>query len=229
MTKTIIVQNWIESERGWGQRPDGYSIHLTNVDRAQFIQDYWAGMPDGPAQGAGPPPDEYSAPSGVGELIELPEDLEHVVGMLEGTYGARLHSVGESITDVIREWAATKPAEAARPGRHVPPGGYAFDPKTVGPNPKPVVVWQEGGNPPEGGRQALRVVWHPELNCALVEQAAGIDALGDVFWHGTSDHYAIALNHLAGKIAAMHQGLLNVAKEIRRPPSYIEDADETNS
>ncbi len=53
----VIVQKWEESERGWGSRPDGYSLHLTDADRQAFIEAYWARMPDSV-------PDEYSRPDG---------------------------------------------------------------------------------------------------------------------------------------------------------------------
>ena len=33
---------WTEYERGWGQRPDGCSIHATREDALQFVKDYWA-------------------------------------------------------------------------------------------------------------------------------------------------------------------------------------------
>jgi len=53
----VIVQKWEESERGWGTRPDGYSLHLTDEDRRAFIKEYWGRMPD-------EAPDEYSRPDG---------------------------------------------------------------------------------------------------------------------------------------------------------------------
>lgn len=34
----IILQRWEESERGWGTRPDGYTLHLTNSDRDKFVE-----------------------------------------------------------------------------------------------------------------------------------------------------------------------------------------------
>ncbi|MBI2047775.1 MAG: hypothetical protein HYT27_01415 [Parcubacteria group bacterium] len=52
-----ICQKWEESERGWGTRPDGYSLHLTDEDREQYIKDYWKQMPN-------EVPDEYSRPDG---------------------------------------------------------------------------------------------------------------------------------------------------------------------
>lgn len=53
---TVIKVMWEESERGWGVRPDGYSLHLSKEDAEQFIKEYWAGLPD-------EVPDEYSRPS----------------------------------------------------------------------------------------------------------------------------------------------------------------------
>lgn len=50
-------QEWLESERGWGVRPDGYSLHLTDADVSAFVRDYWETMPN-------TAPDEYSRPSG---------------------------------------------------------------------------------------------------------------------------------------------------------------------
>jgi hypothetical protein len=58
----ILVTEWLETERGWGQRPDGYSLHLTLRDMKKYIQEYWDSMPDrGPG---GEAPDEYSRPCG---------------------------------------------------------------------------------------------------------------------------------------------------------------------
>lgn len=53
----VICQKWEESERGWGTRPDGYSLHLNDSDRRGFIEEYWASMPNSA-------PDEYSRPDG---------------------------------------------------------------------------------------------------------------------------------------------------------------------
>jgi hypothetical protein len=33
----VVYQSWLESERGWGVRPDGYSLHLSLGDRKRFI------------------------------------------------------------------------------------------------------------------------------------------------------------------------------------------------
>ena len=34
----VVVQKWEESERHWGIRPDGYSLHCTPEDRDAFVQ-----------------------------------------------------------------------------------------------------------------------------------------------------------------------------------------------
>jgi len=42
----VLVQQWEESEVGWGTRPDGYSIHETEQDREDYIKEYWDRMPN---------------------------------------------------------------------------------------------------------------------------------------------------------------------------------------
>ena len=54
--KKVIKQTWTESERGWGCRPDGFSLHASVEDMEQFNKEYWDRQPKGPA------PDEYSRP-----------------------------------------------------------------------------------------------------------------------------------------------------------------------
>lgn len=70
---TVVKQNWEESERGWGIRPDGYSLHLTEEDRKAFIKEYWDDQPSGEA------PDEYSRPSGNGYLADVQDDTYQTI------------------------------------------------------------------------------------------------------------------------------------------------------
>lgn len=74
MTKhlTLIVQKWEESERGWGTRPDGYSLHLTEEDRLAYIREYWNRMPDRV-------PDEYSRPDGTPYHWRAPQETYDLV------------------------------------------------------------------------------------------------------------------------------------------------------
>lgn len=68
-------QKWEESERGWGVRPDGYSLHLTRNDVKVFIsqsmldqQQYFEGL------GIKGVPDEYSRPSGEPYLVQVDDE-----------------------------------------------------------------------------------------------------------------------------------------------------------
>lgn len=45
MKKTCVLQEWEESESGWGCRPDGYSFHLSEEDCKAYVKEYWASMP----------------------------------------------------------------------------------------------------------------------------------------------------------------------------------------
>jgi hypothetical protein len=57
----VICQRWEESERGWGTRPDGTTLHLSEEDLCRFIKNYWDSMPD---RINGKAPDIYSRPDG---------------------------------------------------------------------------------------------------------------------------------------------------------------------
>lgn len=59
---------WIESESGWGCRPDGISLHSTKEKAEQYVRDYWSRMPKNV-------PSEYSRPDGASELVEINEKL----------------------------------------------------------------------------------------------------------------------------------------------------------
>jgi len=39
-TYLVVAQNWEESEAGWGVRPDGYTMHLSEDDHRHFVEDY---------------------------------------------------------------------------------------------------------------------------------------------------------------------------------------------
>lgn len=61
MSKTVICQKWEESERGWGVRPDGYTLHRSEADRVRFVEKFW--QRQRAAFGASAP-DEYTRESG---------------------------------------------------------------------------------------------------------------------------------------------------------------------
>lgn len=53
--KKVVELEWTEHERGWGQRPDGYTYHLTMEDAKKHIANHWAKHPV-------EVPNEYSSP-----------------------------------------------------------------------------------------------------------------------------------------------------------------------
>jgi hypothetical protein len=56
----VVCDYWTESEAGWGQRPDGCSLHLTEEDHAAYVADYWA--EEKKQNPSGRTPHEYSFP-----------------------------------------------------------------------------------------------------------------------------------------------------------------------
>ncbi|MDD3284015.1 MAG: hypothetical protein PHZ07_00275 [Patescibacteria group bacterium] len=66
--KNLYRQEWVESNRDMGCQCDGYSLHLSKEDAAEFIGAYWDNMPDNA-------PQTYSRPEGVPQLIEVDEEI----------------------------------------------------------------------------------------------------------------------------------------------------------
>jgi hypothetical protein len=76
---SVWIMEWEESERGWGVRPDGFSIHPSQENYREFLADYWAKMPN-------ETPDEYERPAW-DKLIHyiLPSNHTLVEKMLAGS------------------------------------------------------------------------------------------------------------------------------------------------
>jgi len=55
-TITAVYVSWTESERGWGMRPDGCSIHLSMDEWRRYLKEWTAKQPK-------EVPAEYTAPS----------------------------------------------------------------------------------------------------------------------------------------------------------------------
>ncbi len=85
----IWVQKWEESEAGWGQRPDGYSLHLHQEDIRKYLnvvrtEEFKRGY------GAENIPHEYSRPSGDPYLTEVTDEV--LKGqIIQSESGIRLH------------------------------------------------------------------------------------------------------------------------------------------
>lgn len=90
VTHEVIVQKWEESERGWGTRPDGCSLHLTEEDRKKFLEEYWARQPKG-----GEVPDEYSRPDGTPYKAQIDrETFEKVQASSNGIWSQSVPAGG---------------------------------------------------------------------------------------------------------------------------------------
>lgn len=88
----VIVQKWEESERGWGTRPDGYSIHPDKAALDRYVKAYWDRMPN-------ETPDEYSRPHGTPYSAEVSDQAADFSGK-----------------DGIRYWDNKYPGSGGRDG-----------------------------------------------------------------------------------------------------------------
>jgi len=74
--RVVFCQQWEESERGWGVRPDGYSLHLTLADaqehRIQFLEHQKEWFTNNGVDGV---PDEYTRPCGDPYRVKVTEEL----------------------------------------------------------------------------------------------------------------------------------------------------------
>lgn len=66
----VVVQKWEETERGWGCRPDGYSIHPDEAARKRYVAAHWESMKKEFGEEA---PDEYDRPNGTPYEAEVDE------------------------------------------------------------------------------------------------------------------------------------------------------------
>ena len=62
---TAVQQNWYESERGWGRRPAGYTLHLTVEDATAYVEKFARVQHERfLADGGSGVPECYTAPEG---------------------------------------------------------------------------------------------------------------------------------------------------------------------
>ena len=88
----VLCQTWSESERGWGMRPDGYSLHLSQKDLDAYVKAYWEKMPV-------KTPHEYSFPDGKPYACIVTDDV--LAEIKEGDYG--IHRFSRPIPQRIEE------------------------------------------------------------------------------------------------------------------------------
>lgn len=83
--RTVVVQKWEESERGWGVRPDGYSLHLSEEDCVAYLQAYL-----GPRATHASVPNEYDRPCGSPYSAEVDEETYEKLLAASGKHGLRV-------------------------------------------------------------------------------------------------------------------------------------------
>jgi hypothetical protein len=84
-----IGQTWTESERGWGTRPDGYSVHLSEEDRLKYNEAHGQWLVETYGNEA---PDEYDRPDSESPFeVQITEALHKELLELkeQGKYGVR--------------------------------------------------------------------------------------------------------------------------------------------
>lgn len=88
--KTVIIQNWEESERGWGVRPDGFTIHYDMLQRDAYVA--WYNKTFNNEASA---PDEYTRVSGDPIEIEVSDELYKTIKK------ASLNKVKDRVKDCV--------------------------------------------------------------------------------------------------------------------------------
>lgn len=68
--KPVVCQKWEESERGWGTRPDGFSLHVSRDALENFIREVYA-----PRQNAEYVPDEYERIDGTPYIVDVSDEV----------------------------------------------------------------------------------------------------------------------------------------------------------
>jgi len=67
----VAEVEWTEYERGWGQRPDGFSYHRSIAEANEYIDAYWVKQPK-------ETPECYSSP-GRPQLVQVNDVFELLV------------------------------------------------------------------------------------------------------------------------------------------------------
>jgi hypothetical protein len=140
--KTAWCQQWEESERGWGVRPDGYSLHPSREAAERFLQKFAADRAKESRENGGQVPDEYTRPSG--EMYEcFVSDKIHAVLVASehnGVYDCTLLTKG-LVAD--KKYPIPKSKTEGRPdtnylGQEEPPAPAALPQPVVGASQEPM-------------------------------------------------------------------------------------------
>lgn len=111
-TFPVVLQAWLESERGWGSRPDGYSVHLSVEASKTFIENYWA--EEKKRNPSGVTPECYSRPNGSPTIKDVEQKIYNRLRKLhkEGKFGFFISHLKE--IDTVEEKEKREKAEKER-------------------------------------------------------------------------------------------------------------------
>ena len=68
MGNIVYIEYWTESEKGWGTRPDGISMHKSKKDYEIYLEKYWKEQPE-------ETPSEYSRPNKSQRVASVSDEL----------------------------------------------------------------------------------------------------------------------------------------------------------
>jgi hypothetical protein len=96
MTRVAYVQEWEESERGWGTRPDGYMVYATRDLAVAGTKERLKDMRARELKAYGPNyvPGDYSRPCGDITLVEVTDEA-YAVLTSKGTGGVCVDKLKE--------------------------------------------------------------------------------------------------------------------------------------
>lgn len=128
----VVVQEWLESEAGWGCRPDGFSIHLTLADCQAYCKKYWED--EKKANKGGGVPHEYSREAGNPTVVDVDEKVYKalVEAKKRNIYGIRVWC--RDIKKIYLDPAFASPLDLANEK------GLLLDNKATGPS---LWAWKE--------------------------------------------------------------------------------------
>jgi hypothetical protein len=102
MSKKVICQKWEESERGWGTRPDGYSLHVDEAARLRFVAEFWRKQKQRLGEET---PDEYSRQCGAPFACPVSDGIyKFVKAQGDGVFVWKLHSKFPHVREKSYPW-----------------------------------------------------------------------------------------------------------------------------
>ena len=100
MSQIFWIQKWEESERGWGSRPDGYTIHKVKED-INFMLANMRKKEEERGYSETNPPDEYTRPDGRPYQAEIQDEaiIKLVLESPFGIWGKNGHNYPKCISE----------------------------------------------------------------------------------------------------------------------------------